>query len=215
MLPARRNQNQVSVRQTNKLNRQKRIVANASRLFSSIGYEKTAIELVAERSNVSPATIYNNFENKTGLLLAVLIAEGEDAQRIGERIIAQRRPNDVGIIYRLIDMYVSHPMEFMNKTCWRQALAASTASSNKKFTNEYQNVDNQLGNLLIHLMHSLYEEQIFITQVDPQSLGEIIWNNVNQMFTNFISCEEMPLEALKNALDRQTRALLGLAVRKG
>ena len=215
MLPARRNQNQVSLRQTNKLNRQKRIVANASRLFSSIGYEKTAIELVAERSNVSPATIYNNFENKTGLLLAVLIAEGEDAQRIGERIIAQRRPNDVGIIYRLIDMYVSHPMEFMNKTCWRQALAASTASSNKKFTNEYQNVDNQLGNLLIHLMHSLYEEQIFITQVDPQSLGEIIWNNVNQMFTNFISCEEMPLEALKNALDRQTRALLGLAVRKG
>ena len=215
MLPARRNQNQVSLRQTNKLNRQKRIVANASRLFSSIGYEKTAIELVAERSNVSPATIYNNFENKTGLLLAVLIAEGEDAQRIGERIIAQRRPNDVGIIYRLIDMYVSHPMEFMNKTCWRQALAASTASSNKKFTNEYQNVDNQLGNLLIHLMHSLYEEQIFITQVDPQSLGEIIWNNVNQMFTNFISCEEMLLEALKNALDRQTRALLGLAVRKG
>lgn len=215
MLPARRNQNQVSLRQTNKLNRQKRIVANASRLFSSIGYEKTAIELVAERSNVSPATIYNNFENKTGLLLAVLIAEGEDAQRIGERIIAQRRPNDVGIIYRLIDMYVSHPMEFMNKTCWREALAASTASSNKKFTNEYQNVDNQLGNLLIHLMHSLYEEQIFITQVDPQSLGEIIWNNVNQMFTNFISCEEMPLEALKNALDRQTRALLGLAVRKG
>ena len=205
----------MSLRQNNKADRQKRIVANASRLFSSIGYEKTAIELVAERSNVSPATIYNNFENKTGLLLAVLIAEGEDAQRIGERIIAQRRPNDVGIIYRLIDMYVSHPMEFMNKTCWRQALAASTASSNKKFTNEYQNVDNQLGNLLIHLMHSLYEEQIFITQVDPQSLGEIIWNNVNQMFTNFISCEEMPLEALKNALDRQTRALLGLAVRKG
>ena len=205
----------MSLRQNNKADRQKRIVANASRLFSSIGYEKTAIELVAERSNVSPATIYNNFENKTGLLLAVLIAEGEDAQRIGERIIAQRRPNDVGIIYRLIDMYVSHPMEFMNKTCWRQALAASTASSNKKFTNEYQNVDNQLGNLLIHLMHSLYEEQIFITQVDPQSLGEIIWNNVNQMFTNFISCEEMLLEALKNALDRQTRALLGLAVRKG
>ena len=161
----------MNLRETNKANRQKLIVANAARLFSSIGYEKTAIEMVAERSNVSPATIYNNFENKTGLLLAVLIDEGEDAQQIGEKIIAQRQPNDSSIIYRLIDMYVSHPMEFMNKTCWRQALAASTASSNKKFTQEYQNVDNQLGNLLIDLMHALHKEQVFTAQVDPPIPG--------------------------------------------
>ena len=203
----------MNLRETNKANRQKLIVANAARLFSSIGYEKTAIEMVAERSNVSPATIYNNFENKTGLLLAVLIDEGEDAQQIGEKIIAQRQPNDSSIIYRLIDMYVSHPMEFMNKTCWRQALAASTASSNKKFTQEYQNVDNQLGNLLIDLMHALHKEQVFTAQVDPQSLGEIIWNNVNQMFTDFISNEAMSLKALKNTLHRQTKALIVLAVK--
>ena len=203
----------MNLRETNKANRQKLIVANAARLFSSIGYEKTAIEMVAERSNVSPATIYNNFENKTGLLLAVLIDEGEDAQQIGEKIIAQRQPNDSSIIYRLIDMYVSHPMEFMNKSCWRQALAASTASSNKKFTQEYQNVDNQLGNLLIDLMHALHKEQVFTAQVDPQSLGEIIWNNVNQMFTDFISNEAMSLKALKNALHRQTKALIVLAVK--
>ena len=94
-------QNHVSLRQANKLDRQQRIVANASRLFSSIGYEKTAIELVAERSNVSPATIYNYFENKTGLLLAVLIDEGEGVQQIGKRIIDQRQPHDAHVIYRL------------------------------------------------------------------------------------------------------------------
>ena len=204
----------MNLRQTNKANRQKLIVATAARLFSSIGYEKTAIELVAERANVSPATIYNNFDNKTGLLLAVLIDEGEDAQQIGERIIAQRQPNDPSIIYRLIDMYVTHPMEFMNKTCWRQALAASTASSNEKFTQEYQNVDHQLGDLLINLMHSLYREKAFTARVDPQALGEIIWNNVNQMFTDFISSDDMSLAALKNTLNRQTKALIALAVKK-
>ena len=204
----------MNLRQANKVNRQKLVVANAARLFSSTGYDLTSIEMVAERSNVSPATIYNNFENKTGLLLAVLIDEGEDAQQIGERIIAQRQQNDAGIIYRLIELYVDHPMEFMNKSCWRQALAASTASSNKKFTQEYQNVDNQLGNLLIDLMHSLYEEQVFIAQVDPQSLGEIIWNNVNQMFTDFISDEGMSLEVLKSTLNRQTAAVMTLALKQ-
>ena len=128
--------------------------------------------MVADRSNVSPATIYNNFENKTGLLLAVLIDEGEDAQQIGERIISQRKKNDAGIISRLIEMYVCHPMEFMNKTCWRQALAASTGCSNKKFTQAYQRVDDRLGDLLINLMHCLYAEQLLKAEVDPQSMDD-------------------------------------------
>ena len=199
--------------QSNKAKRQKLIVATAARLFSSIGYDKTRIELVAERSNVSPATIYNNFENKTGLLLAVLIDEGDEVKHIGEKIIAQRQRSDIRIINRLIELYVDHPMEFMNKSCWRQALAASTASSNKKFTQEYQNVDTQLRNQLIEVIHSLHEENIFKDQIDAQSLGEIIWNNVDQMFTIFISNEVMTLASLKDTLSRQTAALMTLALK--
>ena len=201
----------MNLRQTNKANRKKHIVKNAARLFSSVGYDLTAIEMVAERSNVSPATIYNNFDDKIGLLLAVLIDESADIQQISKRLIANRRANDISVIYRLIELYVDHPMEFMNKSCWRQALAASTASSNKKFTQEYQNVDNQLKNLLIDVMHLLHQEQVFRTEADVQSLGELIWNNVNQMFTDFISDEVMPLVELKNAMKRQTKAIIVLA----
>jgi AcrR family transcriptional regulator len=202
----------MDLRQINKANRQKQVIANAARFFSSIGYDLTTIEMVAERSNMSPATIYNNFENKIGLLLAVLIEEGEEVQRIGEQLIAQRKQTDVSIIYRLIELYVDHPMEFMNKSCWRQALAASTASSNKKFTREYQNVDKRLKNQLIDLMHALQKEHTFVSQVDPTSLGAIIWNNVDQMFTDFISDENMSLDELKSSINRQTSALMSLAL---
>lgn len=201
----------MGLRQVNKANRQKHIVKNAARFFSSIGYDLTAIEMVAERCNVSPATIYNNFDNKIGLLLAVLIDESEDVQQVSKRLIAQRKAKDVGVIYRLIELYVDHPMEFMNKSCWRQALAASTASSNKKFTQEYQNVDKQLKSLLIKVMHQLHGEQVFKAEADVQSLGELIWNNVNQMFTDFISDEDMSLEELKKSLNKQTGALMALA----
>ena len=202
----------MDLRQINKANRQKQVIANAARFFSSIGYDLTTIEMVAERSNMSPATIYNNFENKIGLLLAVLIEEGEEVQRIGEQLIAQRKQTDVRIIYRLIELYVDHPMEFMNKSCWRQALAASTASSNKKFTREYQNVDKRLKNQLIDLMHALQKEHTFVSQVDPASLGAIIWNNVDQMFTDFISSEGMTLNELKSTINRQTSSLVNLAL---
>ena len=202
----------MSLRQINKANRQKQVVANAARFFSSIGYDLTSIDMVAKRSNMSPATIYNNFENKIGLLLAVLIEEGEEVQRIGEQLITERKQADVIIIYRLIELYVDHPMEFMNKSCWRQALAASTASSNKKFTREYQNVDKRLKNQLIDLMHALQKEHTFVSQVDPGSLGAIIWNNVDQMFTDFISSEGMTLNELKSTINRQTSSLVNLAL---
>ncbi len=202
----------MSLRQINKANRQKQVVANAARFFSSIGYDLTSIDMVAKRSNMSPATIYNNFENKIGLLLAVLIEEGEEVQRIGEQLIAERKQADVNIIYRLIELYVDHPMEFMNKSCWRQALAASTASSNKKFTREYQNVDKRLKHQLIDLMHALQKEHTFVAQVDPASLGAIIWNNVDQMFTDFISNEGMSLNELKSTINRQTSSLVNLAL---
>ena len=200
------------LRQVNKANRQKQVIANAARFFSSIGYDLTTIGMVAERYNMSSATIYNNFENKIGLLLAVLIEEGEEVQRIGEQLIAQRKQTDVRIIYRLIELYVDHPMEFMNKSCWRQALAASTASSNKKFTREYQNVDQRLKNQLIDLMHALQKEHTFVSQVDPASLGAIIWNNVDQMFTDFISSEGMTLGELKSTINRQISSLVNLAL---
>jgi hypothetical protein len=50
--------------------------------------------------------------------------------------------------------------------------------------------------------------------VNPQSLGEIIWNNVNRMFTDFVSDEGMSVEALKNTLNRQTAALMALALQQ-
>ncbi|MGB1617961.1 MAG: TetR/AcrR family transcriptional regulator [Pseudomonadales bacterium] len=200
-------------RQTNKANRQRLIVKNAARLFSSTGYNQTTIEMVAERSNVSPVTIYNNFENKTGLLLAVLIEEGAGAKGLGERIIDQREHGDAEVLYRLIEVYVDHPMEFMNKSCWRQSLAAATASESKKFTEEYQNVDKTLCKQLITVVCSLYEEGVFKAQVDAHTLGEVLWNNINQMFTDYISDDGMTLGALKSALRRQTEALLLLAMR--
>jgi len=113
----------------------------------------------------------------------------------------------------LIEVYVDHPMEFMNKSCWRQSLAAATASESKKFTEEYQNVDKTLCQQLITVVCSLYQEGVFRAQVDAHTLGEVLWNNINQMFTDYISDDAMTLGALKSALRRQTEALLLLAMR--
>ena len=74
-------------------------------------------------------------------------------------------------------------------------------------------MEKKLQQQLVELIHSLYEEQVFLAEVDPQSLGEVIWNNVDQMFTDFISDSEMSLKSLKSTINKQTQALMTLALR--
>ena len=74
-------------------------------------------------------------------------------------------------------------------------------------------MEKKLQRQLVELIHCLYEEQVFLSEVDPQSLGEVIWNNVAQMFTDFISDNEMSLESAKDTINKQTRALMTLALR--
>ncbi|MCQ4638388.1 TetR/AcrR family transcriptional regulator [Anaerovorax odorimutans] len=74
---------QLSRRELNKKKCRARILRASRRLFSSKGYESTTIEDVADRAEVSKATLYNYFPNKESLLIG--IAE-EELEQVGDLI---------------------------------------------------------------------------------------------------------------------------------
>lgn len=47
--------------------------------------------------------------------------------------------------------------------------------------------------------------------VDTRAVGEMLFNNTNQMFTVFVQSEGMTVAALKRAIRRQNRPLLEAA----
>lgn len=56
-------------RELNKINSRKRILKASRKLFSQYGYEETMMEDIAQKAEVSKATIYNYFPNKESLLI--------------------------------------------------------------------------------------------------------------------------------------------------
>lgn len=60
-----------SRREVNKLKCRARILKSSRKLFSEKGYENTTIEDVAERAEISKATLYNYFPNKESLLIGI------------------------------------------------------------------------------------------------------------------------------------------------
>lgn len=69
--------------------RRDQILDVAARVFAERGFQRTTVREVAQAAGVANGTIYNHFENKTALLLAILARLHEAEQRAIELAQAQ------------------------------------------------------------------------------------------------------------------------------
>jgi len=67
-------------RESNKINCRERILKASRRLFTSKGYEETMMEDIAQRAEVSKATVYNYFPNKESLLIGTVSDVMDEAE---------------------------------------------------------------------------------------------------------------------------------------
>lgn len=79
----------ISRRELNKIHCRQRILKASRQLFSSKGYEETTMEDVAERAEVSKATLYNYFPGKDSLLMGIAEAELEQICQMVEEELSQ------------------------------------------------------------------------------------------------------------------------------
>ncbi len=73
----------ISRRELNKIQSRRRILKASRRLFSEKGYDETMMDDIAQKAEVSKATIYNYFPNKDSLLIGIV---DEVFERIREQL---------------------------------------------------------------------------------------------------------------------------------
>ena len=82
------------LRARQKADRHQRILQAAAELFRSSGYEGAKIEAIAALAEVSIGTIYNYYENKGDLLVAIVAMEVNEVLNAG-RLVIENPPADV------------------------------------------------------------------------------------------------------------------------
>jgi AcrR family transcriptional regulator len=196
------------LRAKNKADRHERILHSASRLFHTLGYEATRIELIANEAEVSIGTIYNYYQNKGDILVAIVSMEVNEVLAAG-RVVIEGPPSPVSrAVDKLVSTYIDHSLVYLNKEMWRQAMAISTQQPDSPFGRTYTALDGALTKqtcMLIKVLKDLGEVR---PDIDCRSVGEMIFNNTNMMFIEFVKDEPMTIAALRAKLRRQHRALL-------
>jgi AcrR family transcriptional regulator len=206
----------MGLRAKNRAERDGRILHAAARQFRTLGYDASRIEAIAAEAGVSIGTIYNYYQNKGDLLVAIVSMEVNEVLAAGQRVV-EAPPRHAGrAVDLLMGTYVEHSLVYLSKDMWRQAMAISTQQPTSPFGRTYSALDRALTKQSCALIATLKSIGVVRPEVDARGVGEMIFNNTNMMFIEFVKDDAMPLARLRSAIRRQNRTLVdAISVARG
>jgi len=196
------------LRQRQKADRAQRILAAAAELFREAGFEGAKIEAIAERAAVSPGTIYNYYQNKGDLLVAIVAMEVDEVLKAGALHIGKRHQSAAKAVDKLVAIYIGHSLVYLSKEMWREAMATATRQPHSPFGRIYSGLDERLAEQVCALLDELKQSGLLTGDTDTTSAGQLIFNNLNMMFTVFVKSETMTIPQVLAAIKRQQRIVL-------
>jgi AcrR family transcriptional regulator len=196
------------LRERQKADREKRIQHAAVTRFRAEGFRSVRIEDLAQMAEVSVGTVYNYYQTKGDILIAVVAMEVEEVLASGAAVVADP-PHGAGeALLALIFRYFDHSLEYLSKEMWRSAMALSIEAPGTPNGRRYSELDQRLAAQVTDLVTALQARGEVRADLDPGPLGEVLFNNLNQAFIEFVKDEEMTLGTLRT---RVTAQILPLA----
>jgi AcrR family transcriptional regulator len=135
-------------------------------------------------------TIYNYYQNKGDILVAIVSMEVHEVLRAGHRIITKPPRHVDRAVDALIAAYIEHSLVYLSKEMWRQAMATSTQQPDSPFGKTYADLDRALAEQTCALIVKLRDLGLVRGDIDGRGVGEMIFNNMNMMFIEFIKRED-------------------------
>lgn len=198
------------LRERQKADRTRRILEAASTLFRAQGYDAVRIEDIAAAAEVSAGTCYNYFSTKGDLLLAIVSMEVEEVVEAGQAVVEAPHQDIAEALGGLIRLYYDHSLHYLSKEMWRKAMAFSIEAPDTPFSQRYTALDALLAAQVCDLLKALKACGLTRPEVDAASLGQVVFNSLNQLFVEFVKLDAMPLSDLHRASNAQTESLASL-----
>ncbi|MFZ5792735.1 MAG: TetR/AcrR family transcriptional regulator [Pseudomonadota bacterium] len=195
------------LRERQKAGRRRSILAAAKILFRKDGFDETPIEAIAERAEVAAGTVYNHFQSKGDLLLALVGQDGEEVRAAGREMIADPSKDPVAAVRKLLEHYVDHSLVHLSKGMWRNAMATALTQADTPFGIGYAELDRKLADQVGDLLRVLQKRGRIARTIDCRAAGDVLFCICNSLFMGFVAREEMTLAELKREMARQVRVV--------
>lgn len=182
----------------------------AADLFRDAGYGAARMEDIAAAADVSVGTLYNYFATKGDLLLAIVSMEVEEVLTTGEAVLADPPADPAQALDTLIGGYYDHSLVYLSKAMWRTAMALSIEAPDTPFSQRYTALDRLLTDQVCAMVAALQHRGRLRAEVPARVVGEVLFNNLNQMFMEFVKDDSLTIDNLRASVRRQTALVVQL-----
>lgn len=176
------------LREQQKENRRKQILASAREHFIERGFEATSIENIAETAEVSAVTIYNHYGTKGGVLLALVTESDERLIEKIEALMTKPPADPLAAVSAFADTINKHAFSYLNREIWRHVIATSIIEGNSEFGRVYRKLDGELIRLLATFLEGLKgkNQSQVVKSCDCATAAEVLYNVHNARFLEYI-----------------------------
>ncbi|KUJ85308.1 hypothetical protein AVO45_16250 [Ruegeria marisrubri] len=152
------------------------------------------IEDIAADSDVSPATVYNYFGTKAGILLA-LVGESDTIliQQLDD-LTDGWQGDLVPAVLEFGRILRKHAMTYLRKPTWREVVSASIHDGSGDFGRTYTALDEVLIGKMAGLIRSLQQQGTVSKEVNPDALADCLFSLQNIRFFQFIADDSVSLD---------------------
>ena len=195
---------QLSRRELNKRHCRQRILRVSRQLFSTKGYEETTMGDVADRAEVSKATLYNYFPGKDSLLLGIAEAELEQIRQLirGE---LSREPSALERLRRVLEAFVLDSMCYISLS--RKISYLNSCENSGMFATRLEMVRIFRG--LVLQAQGAGELR---RDVDADDITELVMGLYLTTQFQWVHLEQHPVSHWTKRLDRAFRQVLACAL---
>ncbi|MFB9791863.1 TetR/AcrR family transcriptional regulator [Shinella granuli] len=200
----------MGLRERQKASRRERILEVAKARFQTDGYAPTTIEMIARDADVSAVTVYNYFDTKAGLLLA-LVSESDQLLIRQLKAMIAREPTDIiDAVATFGQILRRHAMRYLEKSTWREVLSASIQEGSSDFGRTYLELDRVLIELMRAMIVTFQKRGLILESVDSEALADCLFSLQNIRFFKFIADDNSDDEDIDRRLRTDLAALRGL-----
>ncbi len=197
----------VGLRERKKLARRAELLACAVELFRTTGFEKTTMEDIARRADVSPPTVYNYFPTKDDLLLAVFWQAREHSKKDIDPILESPPEDPVEALTLLMVADMADMRTPADKKLWREILAAQVRNHERARDEIYSYkfvFESYLRQMLLHLIATRRLSKDLDYRVAAKTLYAVTWD----VFGDLIADERAAPADTRAWIEPQVRLLL-------
>lgn len=187
-------------RAAQKLERHRKIVRAAQRLFGARGYDATAMEDVARAARLAVGTIYNYFPSKSDLLLAILRRETDELYARGERI-AEHPPADPTAALSAICRVMVEGFLNDDRALLRELFAAAVNSPQTIGTKVFES-DLRLVSLLVRVIEELKSAGRLAAGLDAIRAAGVLYGICMTWITAYLMNDALTIEMVQDEVRR-------------